>query len=257
MRGDFSRMKEVSARTKSQPKIALITAAWGRAELFSFFCRYWAEMAELFPLSLYCAVSELSTLEIARENNFNIVEADNQPLFRKWNAVVKRAEKDRPDYCLFMGSDDIMNVTLLEYYMELMAVKPDYIAPYDWYFYDCRSRNGLYWGGYREQYRYGEPCGAGRMLSAEMLDAIKWQPWLPGYDKGLDTGFTNNIKNIFTTNVFFHIKCRENMCALDIKTRNNMTPFRQWDNSTMMRGDKMLEEFFGRTTAQQILKLKA
>lgn len=225
---------------KQRITIAIVTAAWKRPQVLEFFAWYWSVLTAQMErhgirLTLWCAYSEDESRTILeRHQGWNIVYADNQPLHAKWNTVCRAARSARPDYCLFLGSDDLMNGTALLRYADLMCAPgaADYIAPLDWWFFDTLTHAGLYWAGYRENYRLGEPCGAGRALSASILDRIDWSPWIPGHDRMLDTAFQKTMRGVQHTKHFVFLRSTPGACGLDVKTGTNMTIFRTWDNTT-------------------------
>jgi hypothetical protein len=242
-------------------KIAIITAAWKRHELLEFFCHYWAQLkTQLAPrgveLVLCCAVTDREAREICHRHGWLSTDVPNTPLYAKHNAAVQLAKPLRPQYCLCLGSDDIMNAALVLDYVERMREGTDYIAPLDWSFYDTQTRACMHWRGYRESYRHGEPCGAGRALSARLLDLLKWQPWIAGFDTVLDTGFTRNLAPHAHTRDFFHIGC-DTRVGLDIKTLANMTPFKPWPNTFMIKQESLawLSERFDQRTAVAMMAL--
>lgn len=216
-------------------RIAICTAAWRRHEILEFFAWFWAGMRDQskshgIELDLICAVSEMGAAKIVESHGFKAPMVPNDSLYRKHNAAVQMARGADAVICL--GSDDIMNMALLKYYAGIFQQsKPDYIATLDWWFYDTVSRTGLYWGGYREQYRQGQPCGAGRMLSARVLDLLGWSPWIPGYDRMLDEGFRRQMAIVKHTTHFIMMSETPGLAAMDIKSPVNMTPFRPWDNT--------------------------
>lgn len=242
-------------------RIAVITAAWKRHELLTFFCEYWQILAHSLKLDgielmLYCTVSEPEAREICECAGWVIIDAPNDPLHAKHNAAVLRSKDDKPDYCLMIGSDDIMNRTLILNMVERMKEGTDYIAPLDWMFFDTNTKTGQYWKGYREAYRHGEPCGAGRALSARLLKLLGWQPWLPGFDKVLDTGFTRKLKPIEHTRDFFFIGSIPGAAGMDIKTNQNMTPYKPWPNTKPIPNmEQWMEQHFGKYTAFKIMQI--
>lgn len=210
-------------------------------------------MAKRFPLKLYCGVSEMKSKTICEKHGFVTVMIPNDPLHRKWNVTVLRAKADNPDYCLFFGSDDIVNDELLHHYIQVMKRGADYIGALDWYFTDTVSKQGLYWGGYTEPYRRGVACGAGRAMSRNMLEMVAWKPWTPGHDNMLDTAFEKRIKGLNYTKEMFFVRDVPNGCGLDIKTKENMTPFAQWNNTILyFEMLPLLQNFFGEHWATQV-----
>lgn len=242
-------------------RIAVITAAWKRHELLALFCEYWQNLSQrMHPkgieLVLYCTVSEPEAKEICERFKWITIDAPNEPLHAKHNAAVMRSRQDSPDYCLMIGSDDLMNEVLIVNMVERMKEGADYIAPLDWMFFDTNTRTGQHWRGYREAYRHGEPCGAGRALSSRILKLLTWQPWLPGFDKILDTGFTKKLKAIDHTRDFFFIGSIPGAAGMDVKTNQNMTPYKPWPNTKPIADmDKWVAQCFGVWTAERLMVL--
>ena len=235
-------------------KISIVTAAWQRHDLFKFFCEYWNNITPEIHLDLYCAVSEKETERIAKQNNFRTIFVSNEPLAVKWNTICSYASLRNPDYCIFIGSDDIINRSLMNKYIGEMKKGTDYISCLDWYFINTADKQLIYWRGYQEQYRKGHPCGAGRALSKNILKKINYQPWAyPGYDHILDTGFDKKLSQLTFSKKSFMMEGDE--MGLDIKTSVNMTPYKQWNNTKQEHFIK-LEKSFGKETTQKIFSLK-
>jgi hypothetical protein len=176
---------------------------------------------------------------VAAYSNFFYVEVPNQPLGTKMNAALRLASRLSPNYCLAMGSDDIIGVSLMEKYYAAMKQGIDYTYLMDCYFFDTVSKKGLYWGGYTKSFNKGLPLGMGRLISARVLNLLMWNLWTPGYDKILDTAFDKQMARTRCSRMELYMK-RENVFGLDIKSSVNMTKFTQWDNSQYIDGKKLL-----------------
>lgn len=230
-------------------RIAIVTAVWKRPEIFKMFAAGVQRLQERFnPVEIICCVAGseefTSRYMVEAYTDFFYVEAPNHPLGRKMNAALGLARKLSPDFCLMVGSDDIIGESLMETYLHHCARGVDYTYLLDCYFFDTVTKKGLYWGGYRANFNKGYPLGMGRMISARMLNLLNWVCWPDGYDKVLDTGFDKQVKALqgYRGGIRMQgINLKDsNLFALDIKSSTNMTPFAPWDNTHLVDGKTML-----------------
>lgn len=222
-------------------KFAIATAVQGRYQLFKAFCEYYAEMKTKFDFELYISVSEEENKVTARNCGHKTVDIPNQPLWKKVNASAQIAKDYK--YIIFIGSDDFLSPETLAYYVGLFSQnKWDYIYPLDWYFFDAKTKKGLYWAGYDKPFNKGIACGAGRALSYRAMSRLNFKPWIEGFDSVLDTGFDKQIRKLRLVGFGFKLKDM-NLFALDVKTKNNMTKFAVWDNSFPLDGRRMLQQY--------------
>ena len=176
------------------------------------------------------------------KHGFWYIEIPNDPLAVKMNSTVLLAKTLYVDYILGVGSDDIITPELMNLYKESMESRIDYIGVLDFYFYDTVSKKSSYWGGYREAYRKGHLCGAGRLISKRLLDKWNWQPWEVRHNKILDTSIQEKLKHTPHTTKAFSLK-ENGIYALDIKSSTNMTPFMLWDNTEYIDTAIIKEQF--------------
>ena len=158
------------------------------------------------------------------------------------NAPLKIAKELGVDYVLCMGSDDILHPNTLLEYLKYMRSEIDFIGVTDFYFYDTTSRKSAYWGGYREQYRSGHTCGAGRALSAALLEKWDWTIWDIKNNTMLDSAMQSNLASTEHTSIYFSLKTK-GLYGLDIKSSVNMTPFTLWDNTEFIDTDEIKNNF--------------
>lgn len=220
-------------------KLAIVTGAWKRHRLFSVFCEYYQNLALKVPFKLFIAVSEKETELIAKWYGHTTVFVPNEPLGEKFNAATQAAKG--ADYTINIGSDDFLTEGFLRYYIEQIKTGADYIGALDGYFFDVKTKQGLYWAGYNQPYNKGHTIGLGRALSKRLLDEIDWQPWPSGFDKVLDSGLQKLLDMHEHTEHIFRMK-EQGIFALDVKTEENMTPFAPWPNSFPLNGVQMLTE---------------
>lgn len=226
-------------------RIAIVTAVWRRPEVFKMFAEGVKVLQSHFHgrLEIICCVAGSESFQsrtmVEAYNNFFYTELPNHPLHAKFNQATRLAYKLNADYCLMLGSDDIIGINLMERYFHLMQHGIDYAYLTDCYFFDTVTKKGLYWGGYISRLNRGKGAGIGRLISKNALDKINWICWPPGYDRVLDTGFDKQMDKLRCSKVEINLK-REKLFALDIKSSTNMTPFDQWENSFFLDGQKIL-----------------
>lgn len=222
-------------------KITVLTARWKRKEVFRIFIENMKHLRQVFGIDLVIAGEENDEL-IPDWSTFVNVSNDN--LTDKWNAGARTCRGS--DYVIMLGSDDIMSDSLMYEYKKRMIKGIDYIYFLDCYFYHIHTKQGLYWAGYRQPVNRGHACGAGRVLSKRMLNAMDWEPWLRGYERVLDTGMDKKIAISLGDNYTkqgFMLKDTDSF-LLDIKSPTNMTPFMKWDNSEFINIKPYIEKHF-------------
>lgn len=225
-------------------KIGIVTTMWQRPEIFRIFGQHYKLLKQKFPnIELIVTGSESHrSKELALAYGFHYVEHANKPLGKKQNKSVLKAKQLGVDYVICIGSDDLITEKLLEYYIKHFEKGIDFIAPLDCYFYDTISKQSLYWGGYRGAFK-GMTCGAGRALSANLLNKLGWQPWYDElYSDVLDTGMDEKLKRIKHSRHTFKINGVKDGYLIDIKSEVNMTPFGKWDNSKFIKSDAMFKQ---------------
>jgi hypothetical protein len=228
---------------KNLLRVAIVTAVWKRPDIFEMFAEGVKVLQSVFlnvEFIVCVAGSEgRQCRDMVLKHGFKYVEHPNHPLSAKLNHATLLAKTFQPDYCLMMGSDDLIGVDLMDYYIVQMRKGIDYIYLLDCYFFDTVTKKGLYWAGYRKPHNIGVPAGIGRVISKRILNSLNWICWPLGYDKILDTGFDRALKRLSYSE--HGILLREINCfALDIKSSTNMTPFDKWDNSSFVDGRDIL-----------------
>jgi hypothetical protein len=227
-------------------KIGIVTAMWLRPEVFKMFAKGVNELYRVFPdvdIECFIAGSEgniSKDLALSTVHNCTYIERPNNPLATKMNAALSLAKGC--DYVLCVGSDDIIHPELLDYYIKLAYKGYDFIGVTDFYFYDTKSQRFAYWGGYRENYRKGVTCGAGRFLSASLLNKWNWEIWNDNQSHILDSSMELKLNNTQHSAYTFSLK-EYGLFALDIKSGTNMTPFELWDNTEFINGELLKTKF--------------
>ena len=76
------------------------------------------------------------------------------------------------DYLFVIGSDDIIDESLMVKYHDVMEDGYEYFGIEDLYFYDLYKKDLFYWGGYdKTSGRVGETIGLGRCISINIIKA--------------------------------------------------------------------------------------
>lgn len=258
----FIKEKTWDAPITGKIKLAIVTSIWGRPEVFRMFMKGIQKLVDgchdfHFTLVLSTSFqndrSKCFDEEIAFEDLYNgwigdspcpfvTIEIPNEPLAAKVNATTYACRDLGVHYVLCLGSDDIISPELLNEYAKYMRKGIDFIGVSDFYFYDTVSNKALYWGGYREQWRKGHSAGAGRALSARLLEQWNWMPWENKDSLMLDKSMQDKLKITPHTIEVFSMK-EKGLFALDIKSSTNMTPFKQWDNSEFIDVEIIKKQF--------------
>jgi len=226
-------------------KLAIVTGIWQRPEIFKYFAAgvKALELVEGLEITTIISGSEGETSrKLVEDCGFTYIEIPNRPLAVKMNEPLKIARELKVDYVLCMGSDDILHPNVLVEYLKYMRSEIDYIGVTDFYFYDTTTSKSAYWGGYREPYRSGHTCGAGRVLSAKLLDQWDWTVWSSKQDNMLDTSMQIKLSSTVHTSIYFSLKTK-GLYGLDIKSSVNMTPFTLWDNTQFIDSDEIKNNF--------------
>ena len=237
--------------------LTIVTAVWERPEIFEMFADGVKLLQDHFKgrLNIQVCVSGSEhevTKTMVESKGYFYVEKDNRFLGRKMNMAAILARKTEPDYCLLVGSDDIMGTDIMKHYYKEMHKGTDYVSVSDFYFFDTVAKKALYWAGYDTNLNRGHACGAGRMLSRRVMELLNYQPWCDDrLHNLLDQAFDRKIAPIKMTKVMLNLK--ELGCfGLDIKSSTNMTPFAQWHNTQYIDARVMLATNLPEDLAEKI-----
>jgi hypothetical protein len=126
------------------------------------------------------------------------VHHPNTPLGAKWNAAFQAAQAFNPDAVLYVGSSDWISdnwIKVMRPYIE----KHKFAGTAGCYFMDFQEEvRCVFWPGYKATRfhldRSNETIGIGRMLSAELMDCLKWAPFNSLSNNSLDYSMKMNCK---------------------------------------------------------------
>jgi len=226
-------------------KLAIVSGVWKRPEVFEMFAQGIHELEKMKQLEIVTIISGSEgekSKKMVENHGFDYVEIPNQPLAVKMNAPVYRAKDLKVDFVLCLGSDDIISPELMEIYIDGMRKKADFIGVTDFYFYDTTTKKSIYWGGYKEPYRSGCTCGAGRILSKRLLNVWNWNLWETKHSHILDNSIDEKLRTTDHSSYTFAM-ADYNVFALDVKSSVNMTPFKLWPNSQFINNSVLENKF--------------
>jgi hypothetical protein len=229
---------------KGRIKIGIITGVWKRPEVFEMFAKGVKEIEHTKGIDIVCIVAGSEgeqSKSMVEKHGFTYIEVPNQPLSHKMNLTALEAKEQGCTHVMCVGSDDIITNPLLKEYIKQIRKGYDFIGVLDFYFYDLVSKSALYWGGYRDE-RKGHTCGAGRCISARLMDEWDWLPWAVQHSDFLDNTMEARIKRMPFHTHTFSVK-EHGLFGLDIKSSTNMTPFALWDNTSYIDAQIIKEQF--------------
>lgn len=200
-------------------KVLIPVIMYRRHKTFNVFAQGIRNLQEAFPdVDIECIIIGTGDEKAAERHGFEYYEYKNEPLSEKAQYRLSLC-KDRADYYLFMGSDDVMDVKLFAYYLDKMRKGYGLIACYDIHYY---HKGIMYYSkGYRSNsIRYGEGLAVGRCVSNGVLRKHDWQLWMTKKSKGLDGLVWKKLKNTKKRHIFYsqHIGL-----LMDIKTNRNLS----------------------------------
>lgn len=224
---------------KGNIKPVIVTGMWKRFEVFKAF----AEHTKTLGIDVIVAGSEGADSEnLANQYGFDYLEAPNDPLGAKINATILRAKQRGYTHVICVGSDDLLSKELIDEYLILMRKGYDFIGLSDFYFYETQSGKASYWGGYRDRTRIGKTTGAGRVISCNLLNKLDWKPWNDSDNKYLDSGMQSKLSALLYSKKTISLKAK-GLLAVDIKSSENITPFKLWDNCKYINPELITDKF--------------
>ena len=201
-------------------KIGIITGCWQRHEVLLAALNNWTELGAAEIIVAFTKEDRMSD-RILKQHGCRTVVAPNR-LAEKFNAATLAAKHSDCDYFLHMGADDLVDGILWEAYQRYTG---HHMALTDWYFHHLPTNETRYWPGY-EGPRKGEPIGAGKLVSREALQAIRWTPFIEGRNNALDFDQHQKLKA-----AGYGPECYRLMdiggIGVDLKDEANATPWKK------------------------------
>lgn len=223
-------------------KLAIITAIWQRPDVFHLYAKGIKKLQPKSELQVFTVGSEgQKSKSLASQYGFRYIEYSNKNLSHKHNHACDQARMWKPDYCLFLGSDDVIDQKTLDFLESEISKGTDFVGFNDFYFYDLNSGKASYWGGYIDG-RKGHSVGAGRLVSAKLMSRWRWKPFEPRHSRVLDDSMQYRLKSERHTSKIVSLK-ELGLMAVDIKSKTNMTPFELWDNTQYIEPSIITDKF--------------
>lgn len=158
-------------------KVIAIIPVFGRLPLLKYTIQRLYEKNKVDLV--ICVGATEKEMQLCQKMDAVFFKHPNNPLGMKWNYGFKQAREYKPDAILFVGSSDWLSGKWLG------TVSPylndfDLVGKPDFYMLDINKRQRVmracHWKGYQDN-RKGEPIGIGRMVSAEIMNKIDWEPF--------------------------------------------------------------------------------
>jgi len=213
-------------------KILLLIAAWQRHETARITYQQlmqveteWNNLGiTLIPLVI-CSNSE----DAALANSFGFITYyhKNSPLGEKMNAGLKRALEFKCDYIMQLGSDDLLDANLINFYLDPLLRKSPFFGLSSLYFYDQQ-------GDRLKELQLTNVIGAGRCIRRDICEFMSenFGLWYYRTEKGLDNDSEARIYDFmgFEQHRVQYIKTPTPM-ILDIKDGENLHSFDDWGSA--------------------------
>jgi len=218
-------------------KPCIVTGMWKRPEVFKIFGQHYKELG----IDVIVAGSKGNkSKQLAESFGFIYLERPNQPLADKMNATITEGLKRGYTHFICVGSDDLLTKDLVDEYIRLIRSGYHFIGVLDFYFYELKTGKASYWGGYRDRKRFGNTCGAGRVLSRKLVESWNGKVWEG--ERYLDSSMQQRLATSDLPKYVFKLKDK-GLLAVDIKSETNLTPFSLWGNSSYIDGQILEDEF--------------
>jgi hypothetical protein len=195
---------------------------YGRHKVFNVFAQGVKNLRIAYPeVEINVLVVGSGDRKAVEKHGFEYHDFPNFPLTKKAQHRLTLS-KNKADYYLFLGSDDLIDERMFGYYLKQIKNGYDLIAPYDIHLY---NKGRMYYSeGYsRRNPRHGEALAVGRCLSNRLLESFKWVLWEGERNKGLDGAVWKKLKKTVRKRLFYS----KNLgIIMDIKTHENISKFK-------------------------------
>lgn len=213
-------------------RVVIPTMIYGRFEVLDIWAAGIHRLIKSFPDIEFNVLIAGSEGEVSRDKaidyGFDYIQLPNFPLGLKANLRLQAARDYEADYCLFLGSDNLISNATFGYLLDKAAKGYKQVSNYDLYLHDSRTKRTVYSKGYTN-HRRGESLAVGRFLHKDILNALGWTLWSDSREKWLDVESYARIKSIPHRQHKYRIK-DSGLFVIDIKTVNNISSFQMRSN---------------------------
>ena len=280
--------KKIHVDNNKVNTMVILTCIWKRPKLTGIVLSHYKtlkkELKNIINLELVAVGSEGErSKDICEKNEFKYFEYENQPMSEKWNFGLQMTKEISSDAVIIVGSDDLIDKSLLKFYDKKLKQGHMMIGIKDFYIYDTERRKLAYWRGYgklNDAHRMNETIGLARCLSRSLLEKLDFNIWNNlNISRNLDGAMTTRLKEVGiypvseakmpyvklgnqlygAGHVGYNLKEIEGF-AIDIKTKNNLTTFDRYlardpESIEYLDGDFLVSKL-NENTVSEIIALK-
>lgn len=251
----FSDQTMINSNKSIKKKIVFLSCSYKREDVSFLFrnslLKLQNNFADKYDFMNIVVDSEESNKEVFKNHpRFNYFDYPNLPISDKWAYGLHKLKDIDYDYVFMIGSDNTIDSKVFTKYSSLIDKGTDIIGITDMYAYSLEKDQLFYYGGYPKtnRKRYGETIGLGRCLSKRLIEAMNYELWDRGINKGLDGSMTRRLSEMLsqTKNTFTQSKfaIKGIGIACDIKGGFNITNLDDFIASTKLIEDEaMLAEY--------------
>jgi hypothetical protein len=199
--------------------IGCVTCNFGRLPILKIFCAGINRLREQtnLPIPTIC-VGDADGKELCEAYGIEHIEHKNKPLTGKFNTAVY-ALKNRVDYCMILGSDNVISTETFLRIQEEADKGTDLIGLDSVYFY---AMDDVY-SGKLLHFRHTKVLGVGRTVAARVLDNLHWRPFTREQDRAIDTVMLDAVRPFVRTS-----KLLSDGFVFDLKTSHNLNGIGFW-----------------------------
>lgn len=159
--------------------LVFIIAIYQRHDLTKIVLDYYLKLSKKYGFKIVVAGSEgVISKKLAKGCIY--IEAENNPLTFKNNAMLEKAKELKPDAVVLLGSDDLICENVIKYYYELIKQKETKVMGFqDLFFYSTEHK-------ITSHYTSGKFLGAGRFFPKSVLENTDYQGWRHPLNVGCD-----------------------------------------------------------------------
>lgn len=216
-------------------KFAILVPVHGRYNVLRLFDNCIKRLQSEFDITVVAVGSSQLDRNVCEELGYTYTNHKNNPLGGKLQAGLQKARELDFDACIMLGSDDILSNSVVDLYNSALNKGYDFIGFLDCYFYDLENKNMRHWKGYTNE-RRGEPIGAWRCLSRELLDRLDWNVW-DNQHHSVDYQMWQKVNGKFK---ILKAKCEDRYRVVDLKTKANVTKFTKFPNSEPVNAKQVM-----------------
>jgi hypothetical protein len=205
-------------------RFLIATPIYGRFDLFEKFVKNNSKYADIMAVGSQGDVSR----SICEKLGVAYAECPNQPFGRKLNERVRYFLKNKQySHIIFLGSDNLIDDNYFNAINREVDEGWHCVSWKDIYFYDYYDEKCLYWKGYTNSPREGEPLAPGRCMSRALITQLSesdGELWPEDVKIHPDGHVWKNKVSKIRSHKILSLK-DENALIVDIKKDINITSF--------------------------------